>query len=112
MIRWGASMDIHTPKSWHGWREFAKELGTIILGILIALALEQLAEHLRWERAVEEARTAIHEEIAFNNGYLQSRAASGACVTRRLDEIERAVTAAEPNGRLESVSGAALSLSA
>jgi hypothetical protein len=42
-------MDIHKPKPWHGWREFGKELGTIVLGVLIALGAEQ---------AVETARTA------------------------------------------------------
>ena len=37
-------MDIHKPKAAHSWREFLIEIGTIICGILIALALEQAVE--------------------------------------------------------------------
>jgi len=33
-------MDIHKPKPWHGWREFLKEYGIIVLGVLTALGLE------------------------------------------------------------------------
>jgi len=30
-------MHLHLPKAIHGWREFAKEVGIIVLGVLIAL---------------------------------------------------------------------------
>jgi len=30
-------VDIHKPRPWRGWREFAKEVGTIVLGVLIAI---------------------------------------------------------------------------
>jgi hypothetical protein len=104
-------MDIHKPKPWHGWRELLKEIGTIILGILIALGLEQAAEQWKWHRAVAEARTAIHEEIAFNNGFFQYRDRAAPCVAKRLDEIERALKAAKASGEVQRVPGAALALS-
>jgi dihydropteroate synthase len=31
-------MDIHKPKPIHNWRDFLKEVGTIVLGVSIALA--------------------------------------------------------------------------
>ena len=34
-------MDIHKPHAPHSWGEFAREIATIVTGILIALALEQ-----------------------------------------------------------------------
>jgi hypothetical protein len=34
-------MDIHKPKLWHGLRDFLKEHGIIVLGVLTALAAEQ-----------------------------------------------------------------------
>ena len=40
-------MDIHKPKPWHGVREFLKEIGTIVIGVLIAIAAEQTAEAFR-----------------------------------------------------------------
>ena len=27
-------MDVHKPKPWHGWREFLKEYGIIVLGVV------------------------------------------------------------------------------
>ena len=35
-------MDIHKPHAAKNWREFAVEIGTIVVGILIALGLEQV----------------------------------------------------------------------
>ena len=37
-------MDIHKPKPWRGWPEFLKEIGTIVIGVLIALGAEQGVE--------------------------------------------------------------------
>ena len=33
-------MDIHKPKPVHNWRELLTEIGTIVIGVLIALAAE------------------------------------------------------------------------
>ena len=33
-------MHFHLPKPLHGWREFAGEVGIIVLGVLIALGAE------------------------------------------------------------------------
>lgn len=59
-------MDIHKPKAAHSWREFLVEIGTIICGILIALALEQAVEAGRIRREVSEAREALHAEMSRN----------------------------------------------
>jgi hypothetical protein len=44
-------MHFHLPKPLHGWREFAGEVGIIVLGVLIALGFEQIVEasHQRQE---------------------------------------------------------------
>jgi hypothetical protein len=31
-------MDIHKPKHWHGWRELVKEVGAVVIGVLIPSA--------------------------------------------------------------------------
>ena len=41
-------MHFHLPKPLHGWREFAGEVGIIVLGVLIALGAEQLVEAAHW----------------------------------------------------------------
>jgi hypothetical protein len=62
----GGGMEIHKPKAAHSWREFLIEIGTIMCGILIALGLEQTVEALRTGRDVEDARAALHREMAQN----------------------------------------------
>jgi hypothetical protein len=61
-------MDIHKPKAARNWREFAIEIGTIICGILIALALDQTVEWLHRRSEMAEARQALRSEIAADAG--------------------------------------------
>jgi hypothetical protein len=55
-------MDIHKPKPWHGVREFAKEIGTIVIGVLIALGAEQTVEAIHRQRDRTELREALQRE--------------------------------------------------
>ena len=80
-------MDIHKPKSWGGVRGFLKEYLIIVIGVLTALAAEQVAVALRDRHAAAEARAAVYTEIRLNLSYIQSRRVTQACVERRLDEI-------------------------
>lgn len=61
-------MEIHRPKPFHGWREFAKEIGVIVIGIAIAIGGEQVIERLNRHAEVAEARKALRAEIAQNAG--------------------------------------------
>ena len=56
-------MDIHKPKPFHNWREFLKEYGIIVLGVLTALGLEQAIESWHEREQVEETRQAIDEDL-------------------------------------------------
>lgn len=56
-------MDIHKPKLWHGGREFVKEIGTIVVGVLIALGAEQAVQWLHWRTDVADAREALKDEV-------------------------------------------------
>ncbi len=80
-------MDIHKPKPWHGVREFLKEYVIIVVGVLTALAGEQMVEALHDRHAAAEARSAVDAEIRLNLSYMQGRLATQACIERRLDEI-------------------------
>lgn len=59
-------MDIHKPKPWHGLREFLKEYGIIVLGVLTALALEQLVEAIHWDHKVTVARRSLDYELTID----------------------------------------------
>jgi hypothetical protein len=89
-------VEIHKLKPIHSWRDFLKELGTIVLGICIAIGLEQLVENWHWAGEVKEARRALVAEIAANNSNLfVMRLAIAPCIDRRLDEADRIISALE-----------------
>jgi hypothetical protein len=80
-------LDLHKPHAAKTWREFFIELGTIVTGILIALALEQAVEWWRDHRHVVDARANIRAEISAHLGLMVRRSQTEACISRRLDEI-------------------------
>jgi hypothetical protein len=89
-------VEIHKVKPIHGWRDFAKELGTIVLGIIIAISLERFVEEWSWEKEVTAAREAIHAEMAANNENLFAfRIAIAPCMDRELAKADRILTALE-----------------
>ena len=80
-------MDIHKPKAAHSLREFLSEIGTIVVGVLIALAAEQTVQTMHERRAATEAREAVYNEIRQNLSYMNGRMVTQECVEKRLDEI-------------------------
>jgi hypothetical protein len=80
-------MEIHKPKPVHNWREFLVELGTIVLGICIAISLEALVESWRWHSEVRHAREALQAEITADEANLFARRlAYEPCVARQIRE--------------------------
>ena len=82
-------MHVHLPKPLHGWREFAGEVGIIVLGVLIALGAEQLIEELHWRNEVSGFRNVLKEELRFDLGTYTYRAKQHDCISARLNELQR-----------------------
>ncbi len=82
-------MHVHLPKPLHGWREFSGEVGIIVLGVLIALAAEQVIETLHFKRVLDGYRAALHEEVAHNIATYSYRMQQDRCATARTDELQR-----------------------
>lgn len=80
-------MHVHLPKPLHGWREFAGEVGIIVLGVLIALALEAIVERVNWHSKVAEARQELRYEVGLNLALLKDRVRQQPCSDRRLDQL-------------------------
>src|SRR5947209_5325990 len=80
-------MHVHLPKGLHGWRDFLKEVGIIVLGVLIALGAEQLVTGARWTHETESARQALYQEAADNLHAAAIRIQQQPCVERRLGEV-------------------------
>src|SRR4051812_27019924 len=96
-------MDIHKPKPIHNWREFLTEVGTIVLGVSIALAAEQAVEWWHWKIQVAEARSIIATELATNVAGSIYRLRIEKCVEHRLDALAEILDAASGSGRLPPV---------
>jgi hypothetical protein len=79
-------VEIHKPHAAKTWKEFFIELGTIVLGIIIAICLEQFVEFLHWRSEVKIARGALTEEIASVDRFYARRVIIAPCMDRRFDE--------------------------
>lgn len=84
-------MHVHLPKPLHGWREFVGEVGIIVIGVLIALTADQIAENINWRRHVAEAKEDLHSELEGNLRNAQERVLLAQCVERRLDQLSQIV---------------------
>ena len=65
--RFGARMDVHPPH--HAittWRDFFIHIATIVVGLLIAIGLEQTVELLHHVHQIREIRHNLHDELTAN----------------------------------------------
>jgi hypothetical protein len=87
-------MDIHLPKVPHGWRELAKEIAIIVVGVLIALFAEQVVQGWEWRHKVGVAEISMRHELLWDDGpQIYQRAAMHPCVVAQLDRIRAAAIA-------------------
>ncbi len=96
-------MDIHTPKPWHGAREFLKEYVIIVVGVLTALGAEQLVSALDWQAKLREARQGLSEELAEDLGKAEVRIRVAPCIDQRLDALAVIVDQAVRTGKLPAL---------
>ncbi|HEY1575811.1 MAG TPA: hypothetical protein VGF82_01895 [Terracidiphilus sp.] len=60
-------LDVHAPhKSDHTWTDFFIHIATIVIGLLIAIGLEQTVERIRQHQQVREARVMLRQEFEAN----------------------------------------------
>jgi hypothetical protein len=93
-------MRFQLPKPLHGWREFAGEVGIIVLGVLIALAAQQLVEDIHDRRDVADLRSALRAELAGDRARWEDLRASDRCTLQRLDALGRWAATAPADARL------------
>jgi hypothetical protein len=96
-------MHFHLPKPLHGWREFAGEVGIIVIGVLIALGVEQVVQAFHDRKVARDAREAINLEIAADLYDLGKRTRTEPCITRRLNEIDALIGSATQAGPVKSL---------
>jgi hypothetical protein len=95
-------MHFHLPKPLHGWRQFAGEVGIIVIGVLIALGAEQVVESIHERSEVGELRRALRAELADTRARWESMRDGDDCSLKRLDAIDRWARTAPPGARLQN----------
>ena len=80
-------MRVHLPKPLHGWREFAGEVGIIVLGVLIALGFGQIAEQWQWRNEADSTRKALANELVVAADQGAQRLAVEDCLRDRIGEL-------------------------
>jgi type II secretory pathway pseudopilin PulG len=63
-------LDVHPPEhAAHTWRDFYIHIATIVIGLLIAIGLEQSVEWLHRRHELRETREALHQEREENRKF-------------------------------------------
>ena len=65
-------LDVHPPhEATHSWKDFFIHIATIVVGLIIAVGLEQTVEFFHHRHQLHESRAAIHEELEVNTRLLR-----------------------------------------
>jgi hypothetical protein len=89
-------MHFHLPKPLHGWREFAGEVGIIVVGVLIALGAEQVVEAAHWRHQAEQAKASLGDEIADHYFTASEIVIAQPCIDRQLTTLEQSLLKPAP----------------
>jgi hypothetical protein len=78
-------LEVHAPhESIHTWKSFFIHIATIVIGLLIAVGLEQAVETIHWHNQVRAARDVLRQELLEADGFYEFRVAVNECVAQRL----------------------------
>ena len=80
-------MHFHLPRPLHGWREFAGEVGIIVVGVLIALSAEQVVQSWHWRGEVRKTDSRLTKDMAYDLAVAYERFAIDPCLRPRLSEL-------------------------
>jgi hypothetical protein len=84
-------MHFRLPKPLHGWREFAGEVGIIVVGVLIALGAEQVVETVHWNAEADRAKASLQEEMADHYFTASEMVMAQPCIDAQLANLERSL---------------------
>jgi hypothetical protein len=85
-------------------KKFAREVGSVVLGVLIALGLGEVATNIRWRFDAAGARSAMLTDFERAAGVMHERQLARRCIERRLGDVDALVKQARQGGELPLVS--------
>ncbi len=98
-------MRLRIPSPINGWRQFAGEVGIIVVGVLIALGAQQVVEDRHWRTQVAEARVSLDSQLVESKFASLELIASADCINRKLNFIDDVIAGDRPAGALNAKIG-------
>ena len=93
-------MDIHKPKAVHNWRELLKEIGIIVIGVVIALSAEQAVDTIHWMRQVDAGEDILRGAFVEKAQNAVLRDVQSDCIAKRLAFLSAVLQRASADGKL------------
>ncbi|WP_421853760.1 hypothetical protein [Novosphingobium sp.] len=84
-------MHVHPPKPLHGWKEFLNEIFVIVVGVLIALGLEQVVEEWHWQHKVHDGEERLKAEAQDNFAAAIYQIIVAPCIDQSIEALEQRV---------------------
>lgn len=97
-------MPVHLPTPIKGWRVFSGEVGIIVLGVLLALAAEQVVGWLHGRVVAANTRAATADELSDGLASMMLRRQADDCIDRRLNELRAILTTWQRTGTFKTPS--------
>jgi hypothetical protein len=96
-------LDVHAPhQTVHTWKDFLVHIAAIAIGLLLALALEKLAEYIHGRRQLTEARSELAMEVAENRRTLALNLIEASRIQQELDADLKVIQAVRLHAPLGS----------
>jgi hypothetical protein len=78
----------HKKEKIRNWSDFLKEVGTIVLGVVIALAADELVDGWNWKNEVSIVEDSLNDELAGSLFAAEERIKIADCQQRTLDALD------------------------
>lgn len=94
-------MQLRIPRPLNGWRQFAGEVGIIVVGVLIALGAQQAVEDRYWRNQVAEARSSLDTQLVESKFASLERIWLYDCNEKKLDFLDEVIAGKRPAANLK-----------
>ena len=81
-------LDAPDARTFNGWREFFKEVGTIVLGVLIALTAGELVDDWHWKSEVGIVEDSLNDELSDSLFAAEERIKITDCQRQTVDALD------------------------
>ena len=96
-------LDVHPPhEAAHTWKDFFIHIATIVIGLLIAVGLEQTVEYVHHRRQTREVRESLRQELAVDATMLQINRDALASTLQQLEKNQQMLDSGGPDPQVLS----------